>query len=84
MSAKSILEREFLEMRCRFIDLAASMDRIERGSDAGAMSADPRMRLLRGAALVLAEAKPDLAVRMQMHFSDGYVAGWRDEFGMTK
>ena len=84
MNAKSILDREFLEMRCRFIDLAASMDRIERGSDAGAMTADPRMRFLRDAAQVLAEAKPDRAVRMQMHFSDGYVAGWRADFGMTK
>ena len=83
MTAKSILDREFLEMRRRLIDLAASVDRVERGNDAGAMTNDPRMRLLRDAVRVLAEGKQDRAARMQMHFSDGYVAEWRDKFGMT-
>jgi|CXWL01.1.fsa_nt_gi hypothetical protein len=30
MTAKSILDQEFPEMRCRLIDLAAAMDRTER------------------------------------------------------
>jgi hypothetical protein len=47
MTAKSMLDREFLEMRCRLIELAASMDRVERGSDAGEVAADPRMQLAR-------------------------------------
>ena len=80
MNAKSILDREFLEMRCRLIDLAASMDRVERGNDAGAATTDPRMRLLRDAVRVLAEGKPDRALRMQMHFSDAYRPNWRDDF----
>ena len=66
-----------------YIDLAASLDRVERGSNAAAIASDPRMRLLRGAVGMLAAGKPDCATRMQMHFSDDYVAGWRDEFGMT-
>ncbi len=83
MNAKSILDREFLEMRCRLIELAASLDRVERGSDAGEATTDSRMRLLRGAVGVLAGETQDRTVRMQMHFSDGYAAEWRDKFGMT-
>lgn len=82
MNAKTMLDREFLEMRCRLIDLAASFDRIERGGDAGAVAADPRLRSLRDAIGVLAGAQPDRALRMQMHFSDAHVAPWRDDFGM--
>ena len=35
------LDREFLGVRCRLIELAASLDRIDR---AGGASDDPRMR----------------------------------------
>jgi hypothetical protein len=83
MTAKSILDREFLEMRCRLIDLASSMDRIERGYDAGEVAADPRMQLLRDAVRVLGEGKQDRAERMQMHFSDEYFTGWQSKFGLA-
>lgn len=83
MTAKSILDREFLEMRCRLIDLAASMDRVERGSEAGQVAGDLRMRLLQDAVRLLNNGGPDRALRMQMHFSDGFASKWREEFAMS-
>lgn len=82
MAATRVLDREFLEMRCRLIDLAASLDRIERGDDALAVSADPRMELLRRGAAILISSGAERAERMQMLFSDAYVPNWRVQFGL--
>ena len=83
MKAKLILDREFLEMRCRLIDLAASMDRIERGSDTGEVTTDPRLGLIRGAVCLLVDGHSDRAGRMQMHFSDAYSTDWPHELGVS-
>jgi hypothetical protein len=82
MTAKSILDREYLEMRCRLLDLAAAMDRIDRGSDAVAVTNDPHLSLLRNAVHLLVDGKPERAARMQMHFSDPYSAEWQCELGV--
>ena len=83
MNAKSMLDREFLEMRSRLLDLAASMDRIDRDTEPGTFKNDPRLGFLRNAMHLLADGKPDRVVRMQMHFSDAYDSGWRDEMGFS-
>ncbi len=83
MTAKSVLDREFLEMRCRLMDLAASLDRIERGTDAGAAAGDPRMERLRKGAAILTSGGSCRAEKMQMLFSDGYKPTWRIEFGLA-
>ena len=82
MNAQSLWDREFLEMRCRLIDLAASMDRLERAEKAGGAAADPRMGLIRGALELLAKPGPGRAERMQLHFSDPYRTAWREELGV--
>jgi len=72
MTAVEMLNREFLEVRCRLIDIAAAMDRIERRDGAEAAVADPRYGRLRQALALLAESGRDRAERVQMVFSDEY------------
>ena len=81
MDAQSMLDAEFLEMRCRLLDLSASMDRMER---AGGAAEDPRMGLLRKGMELLAEGGSDRAIRMQMLFSDAYEPNWMREFGLAR
>ncbi len=69
-SASEMLDSEFLGMRCRLIDLAASLDRIDRSD--GAPPADPRMAQIRRGLEILAGDAPDRAVRVQLEFSLPY------------
>ncbi|MHC4698713.1 MAG: hypothetical protein ACYTFA_18445 [Planctomycetota bacterium] len=76
------LDREFLEIRRRLIDIAAALDRIDRADGSDDLRSDPRMETLRQAALVLNDGQGGRAERVQMVFSDTYDAAWRG--GSTK
>lgn len=75
--AGQVLNREFLEIRCRLIDIGAALDRIDRSPDAGAALDDPRYLQLRKALVLLATDSPDRAQQLQMVFSDDYDPNWR-------
>lgn len=77
LSAEATLERYFLEMRSRLLDVGAAMDRIEQAEGAESVSMDERWRKLRQAAAVLTDDEPDRAARIQMIFSDPYEESWR-------
>lgn len=77
-TASQVLDREYLEIRTRILDIAASLDRIGRGTDADAAAGDVRMRRLHDAMAVLVDGQADRARRVQMVFSDAFDAGWRD------
>lgn len=79
MDANQVLNREFLEIRCRLIDIAASLDRIGRSSDSIRAAQDPRYTQLKDAIALLATDTPDRAQRVQMVFSDPFVAIWREK-----
>ncbi len=74
LDAREMLDREFLEIRCRILDVAAALDRISGATGSGAVQADPRLGKLRTAATVLTDGEPDRARRVQMVFSDPYEA----------
>lgn len=78
-TAEAMLDREFLDIRCRLIDIASAMDRIGRGAGAEAVASDSRMQQLSNAAAILIDGQPDRAARVQMIFSDDYDPSWRDE-----
>ncbi len=67
--AKS-LDREFLGIRCRLIELAATLDRIGRAGDSA--TDDPRLAQIRRSLELLAGDAPDRAERVQMVFSLPY------------
>ncbi len=74
--AQSVLDRHYLEIRCRILDLAAMLDRVERSPDASAQLADSRMKLIKQGMNILLSSGNDRAERVQLLFSDEYVDGW--------
>jgi hypothetical protein len=81
MNAEQILNREFLEIRCRILDLAASLDRLDRSE--GSVSQDPRMdQLRRGLELLLAPSD-QRAEQVQLLFSRAYTPHWREQLGVS-
>ncbi len=74
MTREELTERHFLEMRCRVLDLAAAMDRLDR---AGAPDdADTRLAQLRRAIDILSENDAGRAERVQLAFSREYDPDW--------
>ncbi len=61
------LDAEFLGIRCRLIELAAAMDRIER-LDTDAAS-DPRVAQIRRGLEIIIDTAPERAERVQLVFS---------------
>jgi hypothetical protein len=71
-----MLNREFLEIRARLLDIAAALDRIERREGAAQATADVRYAQLMKALGLLTDGNADRAERLQMVFSDAYQAAW--------
>lgn len=80
MTAPQILNREFLEVRAKILELAAALDRLERSE--GSVSDDPRMRRIREGLKTLLADQPDRAEQVQLLFSREYDDQWRDKFGI--
>lgn len=78
LSAAHVLDREFLELRAKLLELAASLDRIERG--AGSVAQDPRLEAFRQGLDVLVKGEPARAEAIQMIFSRPYQSKWQEEF----
>ena len=83
-SATERLEREYLPIRHCLIDLAAMLDRIERGHRAEAARADRRWEQIHAALVVLQDGRPDRTERVQMIFSDPYDERWREKMNADK
>jgi hypothetical protein len=81
MAAPAVLNREFFEIRAKLLEVAASFDRIDRGS--GSVEGDPRMNLLDEALGILREDRPDRAEAIQLLFSRQYDARWRERFQLA-
>jgi hypothetical protein len=75
ITAVSILDREFLGVRSKLIDLAASLDRIQRAE--GSVSADPRISKIAQAAQIIAGQTPERAEKIQILFSLPYDENWQ-------
>ena len=76
-AATDVLNREFLTMRTRLLDLAAAMDRVGRAS--GQASQDPRLEKIHRGLRVLLDGTHDRAEQIQMVFSLPYEENWRKE-----
>jgi hypothetical protein len=76
LPAARVLDQFFLDARSRVLDLAAVLDRLDRGSDAVAAAADPRVERFRKALLTLLETQPGRAERVQQIFSLDYDPEW--------
>lgn len=76
MNAATVLDRVYLEVRAKLLEVAASLDRIERADDTEAVCHDPRLKQIRETISILNSTGSDRAERVQMVFSDSYVSNW--------
>ena len=74
MPATRALDVFFLEARSKLLDLAATLDRLDRGE--GSAGPDPRLERIRQALYTLLELEPGRAERVQQIFSLMYDADW--------
>jgi hypothetical protein len=80
MPAREVLDREFLEVRAKILEIAASLDRLDRGD--GTVASDPRYANLTQGISVLLESDPARAERVQLLFSRPYEDEWRESLGI--
>lgn len=80
MSASDVLDREFLEMRAKCLELAASFDRLDRAN--GAVN-DARMDQLRKALEIVNQPKSGRAAEIQRLFSLAYDPDWQQTFAQS-
>ena len=77
LPAAKALDSFFLEARSKLLDVAAILDRINRGKDAGEVVAhDPRVEKIRKALEVLHDQSGGRAERIQQIFSLDYDPSW--------
>lgn len=77
LPAPQALDAFYLDARSRLLDLAATLDRIDRGADAATARSDPRLARLRaGVELLLAAGPGGRAEAVQRLFSLDYDAAW--------
>jgi hypothetical protein len=82
MAAQAVLDREYLEIRAKILELGASFDRLDRG--AGSVENDPRMKLIREALSVLQEKSAERAEQIQLIFSRQYDDDWQKAFHLSR
>ena len=80
--AAVVLDEEFLPIRAKLLEIAASLDRLDRAEDRAAVS-DPRMDQLRTAIETLLETTPDRAEKVQLIFSLAYEDAWFEEYRLV-
>ncbi len=76
MDAEAVLDRYFLEMRSKVLDLGAALDRIERADGAERVRQDERMKQLQDGIGILVDGGGDRATRIHMIFADEYEPDW--------
>ena len=78
----TILEREFLPVRAKILEIAAALDRIQRVG--GKAQEDPRWKQLQTAIQTLLEPEADRAERIQLLFSRAYDDHWRSAMDLSR
>jgi len=78
-TAAQVLDREFLSIRCRLLDLAAAMDRVDRAE--GQVTDDRRWQQIHQAIGAIASPNGSRAEQTQLAFSLPYSENWRREHG---
>ncbi len=84
LDKQETFERYFLELRCKLLDVAAILDRVERApGDGQEIENDPRMVQVRRALELLATRRTGYAEEIQLIFSRPYDPEWRTKFGLS-
>jgi hypothetical protein len=75
-TADAVLDRVYLDIRCRLLDVAAALDRVARADGGDRVQADPRLAQIRKGIEILSGSGMDRAEKIQMLFSDPYDPHW--------
>ncbi len=75
--AGQALDMYFLEARSKLLDVAAILDRLNRGREPGDVASDPRVQKIRRALEVLLDQSGGRAERLQQIFSLDYDPAWQ-------
>lgn len=67
LQAAEVLNREYLEIRAKILELAASFDRLDRAP--GDVAGDPRLSLIHEGLDILKSDRDDRAEQVQLLFS---------------
>lgn len=83
-TANEILDRDFLESRGKILELAASLDRLDRARGPHGDQSDPRLSQLRRALDALIKPGPARSETIQLIFSRDYDPAWRRELDVAR
>jgi hypothetical protein len=86
MNAPNVLDREFLTMRAKILELAASLDRLDRAAvdHSATIAGDPRLELLGQGFDILRSAAGDRTERVQRLFSLEYHDDWHTRLDVPR
>ena len=73
-----VLEQEFLPIRAKILEVAAALDRLDRGT--GSLASDTRRAQIQAAIQILLRPEDDRAEQVQLIFSRQYKDDWREKF----
>ena len=75
LDAPEILNRVYLDIRAKLLEVGASLDRLDRAE--GSVQDDPRLQRIRQALAILAADQSDRAEKIQLLCSLPFETGWR-------
>ena len=82
--ATEVLDHDFLETRCKILEIAAILDRIDRAPARHGEHPDARLSQLRQAVEALLEPGPGRAETVQRIFSLAYDPNWRKRMNVSR
>ncbi|APW63792.1 hypothetical protein [Paludisphaera borealis] len=82
--ALQVLDRDFFEIRSKILEIAASLDRMDRAPAHHGDHPDPRLGQVRQALDALREPGPDRAETIQLIFSLAYDSAWQRNLGVAR
>jgi hypothetical protein len=83
LTIKQLFEQEFPALRCKMLEIAAILDRLDRGQGDD-VDGDYRMAWIRAGLETLESDEPHRARKLQLIFSQPYEEGWLERFTPTK
>lgn len=81
LDAPEVLNREFLPIRAKLLEIGAALDRLGRAD--GSVSDDHRMQQVHAALAILSDGDGSRAERLQLLFSLPYHADWKQTFELN-
>jgi hypothetical protein len=82
--AHEVLDRDFLETRCKILELAAALDRIDRAPERHRVHPDARMEQIRRSLESLLVPDAGRTETVQRVFSLDYDSRWRETFRVNE